>query len=1253
MRQFFFLAALALTLLALPFAAPAQSTSDEDRGYLQALLEDALSGEGRRVHIDGFAGALSSRATIETLTISDETGIWLTARGLSLGWNRAALLTGRLEIAELSAAELNIPRAPIAPSSAADLPSPEARDFALPDLPVSVSIGALRIARAEIGAALLGQNAVLALDGAAELAAGAGQTALTITRAEGGSFRLTGAFSNVTRHLTLDLSVSEPSGGLVASLLALPGTPALDLSVKGDAPLDDFSATLQLSTDGTDRLNGTATLAATRDPNSPASPPGWRFAADLGGDIAPIFAPAYRPFFGPDSRLAVTGTRTPDGLLDISRLHLTASALTLSGSAQFSPEGWPLLLDLGGRLASPTNAPVLLPLSGPETYVTEATLALSFDARQTEDWSFRSDLRGLTREGIRLDSALLTGAGQIAKQSSRVTGQIATALSGLSLPDPALALAIGPTPKAQFNFDWTDGAPLSLFNILAVSNGAALSGRLTASGNLETLSLAPDLSLAAIDLTRFSSLAGLPLTGMARLDVLGSIAPLTGAFDLTLTGSTRDLSLGQPKLDPLLAGEGRLELDLARDRTGTFLRRLETSTAHAAITAQGVIRSQNSALSARAELTDFSRILPELSGPGNVAITVQQNTDGWRVEGKGSGAGGATLSFEALLPSGTKNTQPLSAKARFAADSLVPYARLARTSISGAAILDLTATGDVIAQSGKVSLALQGTNLRVGPPALAALLGQSQNLTAELSLDQRRLTLRSVDLATAELTARLEGETDGTATRLTYQTRLADLSRLAPGFPGAASLSGTATTTEGTTWQIDAKGTGPGGLAGSLGGTASARRFALQASGLAPLALANEAIRPRLLSGIARYDLRLDGPASLSSLSGTITTSDARLALPAERLAFGPIAGTIRLANGSASVALRAPSSTDGALTLNGPVALTAPYQARLTAEIDAIGLSDPTLYRTRLTGAVSLIGPLTNGARLTGALELGNTEIRVPDSSASAYAGLPGLRHVNEAEEVRRTRSFAGLIQSATAPTTAGRAFPVDILLSAPSRIFVRGRGLDAELGGQLRLQGTTADLRPQGRFELIRGRLDVLGQRFNLTNGQLRMQGNFDPWLRFVADTETAGASIRIILEGLASAPGLSFESSPALPEDEVLSLLIFGRETARISPLQAVRLALAVRTLTGRGGEGVTGTLRKGLRLDDLDVRTTDAGTTEARLGAYLSDKLYSEVTTESGGDTEINLNLQIRPGLTARGRVTSAGETGIGIYLEKDY
>ena len=194
--------------LFLPVAAMAQ-TAEEDRGYLQGLLEDNLSGAGRVVRIVGFAGALSSRATIEELTIADEEGIWLTARGLTLGWSRAAILAGRLDIAELSAEELLIPRAPVPVASEA--PAPEAREFSLPDLPVSVNIGEVRITRAELGAALLGQEATLALTGTARLSGGDGSTELAITRAEGGTLRLAGAFSNTTRQLTLDLGLDEPS----------------------------------------------------------------------------------------------------------------------------------------------------------------------------------------------------------------------------------------------------------------------------------------------------------------------------------------------------------------------------------------------------------------------------------------------------------------------------------------------------------------------------------------------------------------------------------------------------------------------------------------------------------------------------------------------------------------------------------------------------------------------------------------------------------------------------------------------------------------------------------------------------------------------------------------------------------------------------------------------------------------------------------------------------------------------------------
>ena len=61
-------------------AAEISAEADSDRGFLTGLLESNLSGEGRQVVIEGFQGALSSRATFTELRISDEDGAYLTLR---------------------------------------------------------------------------------------------------------------------------------------------------------------------------------------------------------------------------------------------------------------------------------------------------------------------------------------------------------------------------------------------------------------------------------------------------------------------------------------------------------------------------------------------------------------------------------------------------------------------------------------------------------------------------------------------------------------------------------------------------------------------------------------------------------------------------------------------------------------------------------------------------------------------------------------------------------------------------------------------------------------------------------------------------------------------------------------------------------------------------------------------------------------------------------------------------------------------
>lgn len=237
-----------------------------------------------------------------------------------------------------------------------------------------------------------------------------------------------------------------------------------------------------------------------------------------------------------------------------------------------------------------------------------------------------------------------------------------------------------------------------------------------------------------------------------------------------------------------------------------------------------------------------------------------------------------------------------------------------------------------------------------------------------------------------------------------------------------------------------------------------------------------------------------------------------------------------------------------------------------------------------------------------------------------------------------------------ATPPANPAR---FDLLISAPSQVFIRGRGVDAELGGEIRLTGNARQPIPIGQFELIRGRVDLLGKRFDMTEGLIELQGSMIPVLRLVAETVQDDITTRIIIDGEAQDPDITFESSPEMPQEEVLSQLLFGRGLDNISALQAAQLASAVATLAGRGGEGIVGRLRASTGLDDLDLATDDDGNVSVRAGKYLSENLYTDVQVGGDGKTKLNLNLDMSDTLTARGSVDSEGESTIGLFYERDY
>ncbi|QYZ69180.1 translocation/assembly module TamB domain-containing protein [Neotabrizicola shimadae] len=1265
-----------------PVAASAQS---DDRSFLEGLLEDNLSGAGRQVTVRGFSGALSSVARIQELTVADDQGVWLTLRDIELDWSRAALFAGRLSVNRLTAAEIVVARAPV--SEGSDLPEAEAQPFSLPELPVSVEIGRLATDRLELGASLVGEPVTATIEGSLSLAGGEGRGSLKAIRTDEGpvtKLDASASFANSSRRLVVDLTASEEANGLVGGMINLPGRPDFELTVKGDGIVDAMAVRLQLSTSGEERLAGR--LIVQRDAAQVLN-----FDVDLGGNVAPMFVPDYAEFFGPDIRLQALAAAQPDGRIEVSRLNLTAQALSLAGTMALAADGLPERFALEGRVALPSGAPVLLPIPGSaRTMVQEADVKLGFDAARGPDWTGTAVVRGLLRPDFGASEMRVDARGRIEREEggagNRIDGLVSFAGRGLRAADEALAEALGPQISGAVQAVWTEAAGhLEIKALTAGGNHYSIAGTGTVDDLDTGFRLAGDIQAQVSDASRFSGLAGRPLAGALQVTAKGSGSVLDGSFDVEADVQGTNLRLGQSQADALLKGSSILVVSARRDATGLLLREFRAETPGITASAQGRLATAGSDLTAEVAVPDMSVLGAAarggVSGKVHVAGTTDAGTAVINLTGNDMAIGQAQV--DGLLRGASRVDLDLAladGKVRVRAARIdnpqVQASASGSVAVDGTAA-DLDATlalrdlgvmgrgfgGSVDAraqvsgntQAGTLVLSASTRNLSVGQAQADALLRGNGTMRLNLAMRDGRIKVQEAVLNNPQLQVSANGALSGDTQNLNVDARLSNLGLVVPEFPGPVSVTGSvAQSASGTTLDLAARG--PGGIDGTVSGRISPRYDSadLAVRGSAQAALANAFLDPRAVSGLTRFDLRLNGPIALRSLSGTVTLTGGRYSDPSLGLAIEQLEADARLASGRATVTVGGRVTEGGRLRANGTIGLEAPYPGDLSVGLERVVLVDPNLYRTRANGEIAVKGPLAGGATISGRIALIETEVRIPDTLGAT--DIPeGLRHVDLTPPIAATLERAGLLGGPEDATAASRRrpFALQLAISAPNQVFIRGRGLDAELGGELRLGGTSAAIVPSGGFDLIRGRLDILGKRLVLTRASLRLEGDFDPYLDVIASNQGSSVTTFVGIEGPASDPKVSFWSSPELPEEEVLSQLLFDRDLNSLSPLQAARLAGAVATLAGKGGVGLIGKLRGGLGLDDFDVNTNARGGTQVTAGKYLNDRTYTEVQMDDTGNSEIHLNFDLTDTITLRASSTSDGDSGVGVYLEKDY
>jgi translocation and assembly module TamB len=847
------------------------------------------------------------------------------------------------------------------------------------------------------------------------------------------------------------------------------------------------------------------------------------------------------------------------------------------------------MLDITGTLADPDGTQVLLPFGDSPTRVDRADFSLSGDFAADKGW--RSDVRlsGLTHAAIDIATLSLSGSGRLGRSDGRksVGGTLEVEALGLDPAEVALATALGPDLRGGFRFHWLEGGgTLDLTGIEIAGDGLDASGALKLAGLESGLNTSGALRIEATDLARFSALADRPLGGSASVSVVGSAGLLSGTVDAVAEVSASGLTLAIEEVDTLLRGPSSVRISILRDETGTSLRSLDLAAGALTAKASGKLSTSGSSLAAEISITDLSAL---------------------------GGAYGGSASIAASF-AGTP-------------------------------------------EDGRVTIDGSARNLRIGNPAADTVLAGTSTLSARLGLRDGRIEIDRASLSNPQATLSVSGRLEGAVRQLSIDARLVNLGLILPEIQGPLSLTGSARQ-DASGYTVDAGFSGPAGINGKVRGTVaqSLSRADLALTGVGRATLTNLFISPRALDGQLRYDLTLNGPLQLTSVAGRVTLANGRFSDPNLGASLEGIEALAQLQGGQARVAATARLSTGGLIRVDGPIGLEPPFQSRLSVTLDRLRLVDPELYEVILGGAITVDGPLTGGALISGAVQLQEAELRVPDSGFASAADLQDLVHVSEPPPVRETRVKAGLLDtgtSAASEATATRAFRLDLALSAPSRIFVRGRGIDAELGGEIRLAGTSEAIIPSGQFSLVRGRMDILGKRLVLTEARLDLAGRFVPNLRFVAENQGREVVSRVTVEGPADDPTVTFSSSPELPQEEVLAQLLFGRDLGRLSAFQAAQLANAVAVLAGRGGEGLVSRLRKNFGLDDFDVTTTADGQTALTAGRYLTENLYTEVDIGQNGQSSVSLNFDLRDGVTVRGRLENDGDSGLGIFIQRDY
>jgi translocation and assembly module TamB len=408
-----------------------------------------------------------------------------------------------------------------------------------------------------------------------------------------------------------------------------------------------------------------------------------------------------------------------------------------------------------------------------------------------------------------------------------------------------------------------------------------------------------------------------------------------------------------------------------------------------------------------------------------------------------------------------------------------------------------------------------------------------------------------------------------------------------------------------------------------------------------------EASGQRLL-GKATIDAELAGTPAAPQARGTLVVSGGDIQDYARGTHLSDVSGTLEADGEQLQLKQFTAHGGKGTITASGTLGLGGgdlPVALQVTARGARPFASD--LLTATIDMDLKINGGLRSELNAAGKVQIDRADITIPNALPPDVAVL---------NVVRAGQKPAPVVKSSALIVT------LDLTLAAPRAVFVRGRGLDTEMGGQLHIGGDNNNPDISGGFDLRNGTVNLAGATLTFNSGRVAFNGTgvrkkVDPTLDFTSTNTSGNGTATLNVGGYADAPVITLSSIPEMPQDEILARLLFGVSVTQLTPLQLAQIGAALATMGGVGGGGhfnpINAVQRK-LGLDRLNIgggssnngaatgtpgETSNAATIEA--GRYVTRRVYIGGKQSTNGTTQAQVQVDLTKSLKLQTTLGTGG------------